>query len=136
MAADKCIKVIVADDAPKAIGPYSVGVITKNLVFTAGQLGIEPGSGKMVDGGIEAETYQALENLVAILKAAGSNMEMVLKTTVFLQDMAEFQKMNDIYAKYFPINPPARSTIQVAALPKGGRVEIEAIAHLCNSDEA
>ncbi len=135
MSAERCKKIIKAENAPKAIGPYSVGVITDNLIFTAGQLGIEPGSGNIVDGGIEAETRQALENLSAILGAAGSSLEGVVKTTVFLQDMAEFQKMNDIYANYFTNNPPARSTIQVASLPKGGRVEIEAIAFLCDDDE-
>ena len=121
-------EIITTEHAPKAIGPYSAGVKTEQLIFTAGQLGIIPESGDLIQGGIEQETRLALENIQAVLKAAGSSLEMVVKTTVFLQDMADFSLMNNIYAGFFKENPPARSTIQVAALPKGAAVEIEAVA--------
>jgi 2-iminobutanoate/2-iminopropanoate deaminase len=121
-------KIITSEKAPKAIGPYSVAVRTGNLVFTSGQLGLDPATGVLVPGGIEAETRQALTNLQHVLADSGSGMERVLKTTVFLKDMADFPKMNAIYAEFFPENPPARSTVQVAALPKNGLVEIEAVA--------
>jgi 2-iminobutanoate/2-iminopropanoate deaminase len=121
-------KIITSEKAPKAIGPYSVAVRTGNLVFTSGQLGLDPATGVIVPGGIEAETRQALTNLQHVLADSGSGMERVLKTTVFLKDMADFPKMNAIYAEFFPENPPARSTVQVAALPKNGLVEIEAVA--------
>ena len=119
---------ISTDKAPKALGPYSAGVRFNNLVFTAGQLGIAPTSGDFMPGGIEAETRQALNNISAILIAAGTSMSHVVKTTVFLRDMNDFTRMNNIYAEFFDAPYPARSTIQVAALPKGGAVEIEAIA--------
>jgi len=114
--------------APKAIGPYSAGVKTERLIFTAGQLGINPESGDIVEGGIESETRQALLNIQHILEDAGSSLSWVVKTTVYLQDMAEFTRMNTIYGEFFIENPPARSTVQVAALPKSAAVEIEAIA--------
>ena len=120
-------KVITSDKAPKAIGPYTVGIQTGNLVFTSGQLGLDPATGNLVSGGIEAETRQALTNLRNVLADAGSGLEQTVKTTVFLKNMADFPKMNAIYAEFFPANPPARSTIQVAALPKDGLVEIEAV---------
>jgi 2-iminobutanoate/2-iminopropanoate deaminase len=119
---------IIAENAPKPIGPYSAGIRVGQWIFTAGQLGIDPATGDFIPGGVEAETQQALSNLKAILESAGSNLEQVVKTTVFLRDMNDFPKMNAIYAKYFNQNPPARSTVQVAQLPKGGAVEIEAIA--------
>ena len=119
---------ISSDNAPKALGPYSAGIRLGNLVFTAGQLGIVPASGDLAAGGIEAETRQALENISAILLAAGTSMFQVVKTTVFLRDMNDFTRMNTVYAEFFKAPYPARSTIQVAALPKGGAVEIEAIA--------
>jgi 2-iminobutanoate/2-iminopropanoate deaminase len=123
------IKVIIKTDrAPKAIGPYSAGIKTEQFIFTAGQLGIIPESGNIIEGGIESETRQALLNVQHILKEAGSSLDLVVKTTVYLRDMAEFTLMNTIYAEFFKENPPARSTVQVAALPKGGAVEIEAIA--------
>ena len=122
--------IITSDKAPKAIGPYSVAIQAGNLVFTSGQLGLEPVSGNLVPGGIEAETRQALTNIRNVLAAAGSGLEQVVKTIVFLKDMAEFSKMNAVYAEFFTENPPARSTVQVAALPKGGAVEIEAVAIL------
>ena len=123
---------VVADKAPKAIGPYSVATRLENLVFTAGQLGMDPVSGDLVPGGIEAETRQALSNLKNVLEAAGSSLNNVLKTTVFLRDINDFAAMNGVYAEFFTENFPARSAVQVAALPKGGAVEIEAIACLAN----
>jgi 2-iminobutanoate/2-iminopropanoate deaminase len=120
--------VITSKHAPQAIGPYSIAIRTGNLIFTSGQLGIEPHSGNLVPGGIEPETRQALLNIQHILADSGSDIHAVVKTTVFLKDMADFPKMNAVYAEFFPENPPARSTVQVAALPKEGSVEIEAIA--------
>jgi len=124
-------KIVVSSaKAPKAIGPYSVAIRTGDLVFTSGQLGLDPATGSLVPGGIEAETRQVLTNLRHVLADAGSGLERVVKTTVFLKDMADFAKMNAVYAEFFTENPPARSTIQAAALPKGGTVEIEAVAIL------
>lgn len=123
-------RVIVAEDAPAAIGPYSAAIRTGDFVFTSGSLGVEVQTGEFAPGGVEAETRQALENLKRILIAGGSSLDQVVKTTVFLRDMGDFAKMNAVYAEFFPVNPPARSTIQVAALPKNAAVEIEAIAHL------
>lgn len=120
--------VITSEKAPKAIGPYSVAIRTGNLVFTAGQIGLDPVTGGLVPGGVEAETRQALTNLKNVLAAAGSALERVVKTTVFLRDMADFAAMNAVYGEFFPENPPARSTIAVAGLPRGGAVEIEVIA--------
>jgi len=121
-------KVVTAEKGPKAIGPYSVGVTVGGLVFISGQLGLVPETGIMVEGGIEAETRQALQNLKAILEAAGSGLDNVVKTTVFLRDMNDFARMNAVYAEFFTHDAPARSAFQVAALPKNGAVEIEAIA--------
>ena len=121
-------EVITSDKAPKAIGPYSVAVSTGQMVFTAGQLGLDPVSGDLVDGGIQAQTRQALTNLQNVLEAAGTNLENVIKVTVFLKNMDEFSLMNATYAKFFLQDCPARSAIQAAALPKNGAVEIEAIA--------
>lgn len=121
-------EIIITDKAPKAIGPYTVANKVENLVFTAGQLGLDPVTGELVSGGIEAETRQALTNLKNVLDAAGSSMSNVLKTTVFLKDMNEFGKMNLVYASFFTEKFPARSTVQVAALPKNGTIEIECIA--------
>ncbi len=122
--------VIRAEKAPQAIGPYSAGIRAGNLVYTAGQLGIDPTSGELVPGGVEAETRQALTNLKHVLEAAGASLDQVIKTTVFLRDMNDFAKMNGVYAEFFTDQPPARSAVQVAALPKGGAVEIEALAVL------
>lgn len=121
-------KVITTDNAPKAIGPYSVAIKLGSLVFTSGQVGINPQTGEIVTGGIEAETRQVLTNVKHVLEAAGTSMGQVVKTTVFLQTMADFSAMNAVYAEYFPDDPPARSTIAVAGLPKGALVEIETIA--------
>lgn len=123
-------QVIIADNAPKAIGPYSAGVSTGELVFTAGQLGMVPSSGELVEGGVQAQTRQALTNLKAVLEAAGTGLEHVIKTTVFLRDISEFGLMNEAYGEFFTENFPARSAFQVAALPKNANVEIEAIALL------
>ncbi len=123
-------QVVVAGKAPKPIGPYSVGIVHGELVFASGMLGLDPQTGELAPGGVEAETRQSLQNVAAILEAAGSSMSLVLKTTVFLRDMADFARMNAVYAEFFRDEPPARSTVQVAALPKGGAVEIEAVAAL------
>ena len=125
-------QIVLAEKAPKALGPYNVANRFGELVFASGQLGLDPANGELVPGGIEAETRQALLNMQNVLEAAGSSLSRVLKTTVFLRDMGDFAKMNAIYAEYFNADFPARSTIQVAALPKGGAIEIEAIAYLAN----
>ena len=123
-------EVVVSQKAPKALGPYSVAIRFHHLVFCAGQSGLDPETNELVPGGIEAETRQALTNIKNVLEASGSSLRCVMKTTVFLRDMAEFSKMNRVYAEFFTDNYPARSTVQVAAIPKGGAVEIEAIACL------
>ncbi len=120
--------IIHTEKAPAAVGPYSQANRAGELVYTAGQIPLDPATGKMVEGGIEAQTRRALENLQAVLEAAGAGLDSVLKTTVFLHDMGEFAAMNGVYAEFFPENPPARSAVQVAALPLGARVEIEAVA--------
>lgn len=125
-------QIVVSENAPKAIGPYSVATSFEQLVFASGQLGLDPATGNLVEGGVEAETRQALTNLRNVLQAAGSSLDCVLKTTIFLRDMADFARVNAIYGEFFPQNPPARSTIQVAGLPKGGAVEIEATACLAS----
>ena len=120
---------VQTDNAPPAIGPYSQAVILNGLVFTAGQVGIDPATHKLVEGGIEEQTHQVLNNLMAVLEAAGSSLANVVKTTVFLTYMGNFAAMNAIYAQYFDSNvPPARSTVQVADLPLGAMIEIECIA--------
>lgn len=120
--------VIIAENAPKAIGPYSVAIRTGGLIFVSGTLGVDAETGELVAGGIDAQTRKVLENLTNVLEAGGSSLDRVVKTTVFLQDMGEFPKMNAIYAEFFMQDPPARSTIEVAALPLAAAVEIEAIA--------
>ncbi len=121
-------KIVSTEKAPKAIGPYSQAILIEKLVFTAGQVGLDPASMELVEGGVEAQTRQVLTNLKHVLESADSGLNYVVKTTVFLQDMADFAKMNAIYAEFFPENPPARSTVQVAGLPKGALVEIECVA--------
>jgi len=123
-------EVVVSAKAPKALGPYSAGIKAGPYVYTAGQLGLDPASGDFVEGGIEAQTRQALENLKAILEAAGSSLDKVVKTTVFLLDMNDFGAMNGVYGEFFTQDFPARSAVQVARLPKDGLVEIEAVALL------
>jgi 2-iminobutanoate/2-iminopropanoate deaminase len=125
----KCKQIIeLGQKGMKAIGPYSLGVATCQQVFTSGQIGLSAESNEMVPGGIEAETRQAIENLSLILSAAGTDLGKVIKTTVYLNDIKDFVAMNAAYAEYFPLDPPARTTIQVVALPKNALVEIEAIA--------
>jgi 2-iminobutanoate/2-iminopropanoate deaminase len=114
--------------APKAIGPYSQGVISNGFLFTAGQVALDPAKGELVSGGITEQTTRALENLRAILAEAGSDFSKVIKTTVFLIDMGDFTAMNEVYGRAFGSHRPARSTVAVAALPRGARVEIEVIA--------
>jgi len=121
-------KIVSTERAPKAIGPYSQAIRTEDLVFTAGQVGFDPATMNIVDGGIEAQTRQVLTNLKYVLEAADSGLNFVVKTTVFLQDMNDFAAMNAVYAEFFPENPPARTTVAVAALPKGALVEIECTA--------
>jgi len=121
-------RVIATEQAPRAIGPYSQGIEVGNMVFTAGQTGVDPATGQLVAGGIVEQTRQALRNVQAILEAAGCSMADVVKTTVFLTDMNDFKTMNSVYAEFFPAAPPARSTVQVSALPLGARIEIEAVA--------
>ncbi len=114
--------------APAAVGPYSQAVKAGGWVFCSGQIALDPGSGALVCGGVAAETDRVLRNLTAVLEAAGLSPADVVKTTVFMTDLADFPAMNEVYARFFPSDPPARSTVQVAALPRGGHVEIEAIA--------
>ena len=121
-------QVIHTDQAPKAIGPYSQALRANGLVFTAGQVALHPETGQLVEGGIEAQTRQVLDNLTAVLAAAGATLANVVKTTVFMQDLGQFAAMNGVYAEYFTGSFPARSTVQVAALPKGALVEIECVA--------
>lgn len=119
---------VSTEGAPRAIGPYSQGIRAGGFLFTAGQVGFDPASGELVDGGVAEQTARVLENLRAILAASGSDLSRVVKTTVFLVDMADFAAMNEVYAKAFGDHRPARSTVAVAALPRGARVEIEAVA--------
>jgi len=121
---------VVTAGAPKAIGPYNQGIVVGGLVYTAGQTPLDPATGEMVPGGIAEQTARALENIRAILEAGGSGMQQVVKTTVFLTDMADFSEMNATYAQAFGEHRPARSTVAVKALPRGARVEIEAIAEV------
>jgi len=121
-------QVITAASAPAAIGPYSHAIRVAGFVYTSGQLGIDPTTGNLVPGGVEAEVHQALVNLGAVLNAAGSDYSHVVKTLIFLKDIQDFALVNSIYASFFPKDPPARSAVQVAALPKGALVEIEAVA--------
>ncbi len=124
--------IVTTDDAPAAVGPYSQGVRVGGLVFTAGQLGIVPQTKQFAAPDTASQTRQALQNVQAVLEAAGSCLEHAVKATVFLLDMNEFSVMNQVYAEFFKKNPPARSAVQVAALPLGGRVEIEVVAEACN----
>ena len=121
-------KIINTNEAPSAIGPYSQGTVSSGLVFVSGQLPIDPATGAFPPGGIAAQTKQSIKNLEAILSQAGCTLRDVVKTTVFLQDIGDFNAMNEVYAQYFTTECPARSAVQVAALPKGALVEIEAIA--------
>jgi len=121
-------RTIETPNAPKAIGPYSQGVIAAGLLFTAGQIALDPATGTIVEGDVTVQTQRVLANLEAILFAAGARWSDVVKTTVFLQDMADFAKVNEVYAEVFGSARPARSTVQVSALPRGVLVEIDAVA--------
>ncbi|MFN2596026.1 MAG: RidA family protein [Pyrinomonadaceae bacterium] len=119
---------VAADDAPRAIGPYSQAIEAGGFVFASGQIPTDPGTGEFVAGGVAEQTEQVLKNLSAVLKAAGCGLVDVVKTTVFLADMADFAAMNEVYGRHFEGDPPARSTVQAARLPRDARVEIDAIA--------
>ncbi len=123
-------KVISTDRAPKAIGPYSQAVVHNGLAYLSGQIPSDPVTGEIIAGGVAAQTERVLENIKAVLEAAGASLGSVVKTTVFLKDMGDFVKMNEVYASYFGENPPARSTVQAAKLPRDAMVEIDAIAAL------
>ena len=119
---------ISTGQAPKAIGPYSQAIVANGMAYLSGQIPLDPATNQMIEGGIEAQTERVLENLKAVLEACGASLAAVVKTTVFLKDMGEFPKMNEVYARYFGENPPARSTVQAAKLPRDVSVEIDCIA--------
>ena len=121
-------EIIATEAAPQAIGPYSQAVVVGNFVFTSGQVGIDPKTGVFAEGGIAEQTGQVLRNLAEVLRAAGTSLDAVVKTTVFLADMNDFVAMNEVYGRYFSSGPPARSTVQAARLPRDARIEIDAIA--------
>lgn len=123
-------KIVSTGGAPKAIGPYSQAVIWNGMAFLSGQIPLDPGTGELIQGDVAAQTERVLDNLKAVLEAAGASLSSVLKTTVFLKDMADFPKMNEVYGRYFAENPPARSTVQAAKLPRDVMVEIDAIAEV------
>ena len=120
--------IISTEQAPKAIGPYSQAVISNGWAFLSGQIPLDPATNQIVEGGIAAQTERVLENLKSVLEAAGSSLERVVKTTVYLKDMGEFAKMNEVYGRYFSSNPPARATVEAARLPRDVGVEIDCIA--------
>jgi 2-iminobutanoate/2-iminopropanoate deaminase len=122
------LEVIHTDHAPKAIGPYTQAIRVGDFIYTAGQIALDPATGQLVEGGIEAQTRQVWQNLSYVLEAAGSDRRHVVKTTVFMHDLGEFAQMNAVYAEFFPEHKPARSTVGVAALPRGAAVEIECVA--------
>jgi 2-iminobutanoate/2-iminopropanoate deaminase len=121
-------QVIATDEAPKAIGPYSQAIVCGDLVFTSGQIPLDPKTQEMIKGDVRAQAERVMENLRGVLAAAGVSFAQVVKTSIFLVDLADFTAVNEVYGKRFSGSPPARSTVQVAALPKGARVEIEMIA--------
>jgi 2-iminobutanoate/2-iminopropanoate deaminase len=123
-------QIVSTDRAPKAIGPYSQAVISTGWAFLSGQIPLDPATGQIVDGDIAAQTARVFENLKAVLEAAGSSLDRVVKTTVYLKDMGEFARMNEVYATYFTIDPPARATVEAARLPRDVRVEIDCIAEV------
>ena len=123
-------KVIATNNAPAAIGPYSQAILVNNMLFASGQLGLDPATGNFAEGGIKEQTRQSLTNVTHVLAEAGIDLSHVVKTTVFLSDMANFAAMNEVYATFFPNDPPARSAVEVARLPKDVLVEIEAVALL------
>ncbi len=121
-------KIISTNDAPAAVGPYSQAVRVGSTIYCAGQIPLDPKSGQIVSGGIDAQTRRVLDNVAAVLKAEGLTFDHIVKTTIFLTDLGDFQTVNEIYGSYFKQQPPARSTVQVAGLPKGAKIEIEVIA--------
>ena len=121
-------QIVSTDKAPKAIGPYSQAVAAGELIFTSGQIPLDPATQQMVEGDIRVQTERVMENLAAVLEAAGVGFAQVVKATIFVVDLGDFAVVNEVYGKRFPSHPPARSTVQVAALPKGARVEIDLIA--------
>ncbi|MBA3972674.1 MAG: reactive intermediate/imine deaminase [Candidatus Solibacter sp.] len=126
-------QIVSTEFAPKAIGPYSQAVAWNGVVYLSGQIPLDPATGQLVEGGIAEQTVRVLDNLKAVLEAAGSDLAHVLKTTVFLKDMGEFGAMNEIYGRYFSENPPARATVEAARLPRDVRVEIECVAAVVKS---
>ncbi len=127
---------IQTDGAPAAIGPYSQAIVHAGLVFTAGQIPLDPGSGELTEGDVGEQTERVLRNLSAVLEAAGASLQSVVKTTVFLKDMEDFAAMNEVYGRFFGEHRPARSTVQAARLPRDVRVEIEAVAALSQSNQS
>ena len=123
-------EIIRTEKAPAAVGPYSIAVRFGNMIYLSGQIPINPETGELVGGEIEQQAHQSLTNIKNVLEAAGSSLEHTLKCTVFLKNMADFSRMNAVYAEYFKVDPPARSAVEVAALPKGADIEIEAIAYI------
>lgn len=123
-------KTVHSDGAPAAIGPYSQAIRSGGFLFCSGQIPLDPKTGKMVEGGVELQTERVLENLSAVLAAGGSSPGKVVKTTVYLTDLGDFPAMNRVYGKYFPVEPPARATVQVGKLPAGALVEIDAVASI------
>jgi 2-iminobutanoate/2-iminopropanoate deaminase len=121
-------KIISTDRAPKAIGPYTQAVLANGFAFLSGQIPLDPTTNQLIEGGIESQTERVLENLKAVLEACGSSLAQVVKTTVYVKDMGEFAKMNEIYGRYFPENPPARATVEAARLPRDVRIEIDCVA--------
>jgi 2-iminobutanoate/2-iminopropanoate deaminase len=121
-------QIVQTDRAPQAIGPYSQAIKARGFVYASGQIPIDPATGQFVDGGITEQTEQVMKNVAAVLEAAGSRLDRIVKTTVFLADMEEFAAMNEVYAKFFTKDPPARATVQAAGLPRNARVEIEVVA--------
>lgn len=121
-------EIVSTEKAPGAIGPYSQAIKTAGFLFCSGQIPIDPATGEFVPGGVAEQTDQVFKNLIAVLEAGGAGLDGVVKTTVFLADMADFAAMNDVYAKYFDSNKPARATVQAAGLPRGAMVEIDCIA--------
>jgi 2-iminobutanoate/2-iminopropanoate deaminase len=126
--ADVNKRIVATDQAPKAIGPYSQAVVHNGIAYLSGQIPLDPATQQLIDGDVVAQTERVLENIKAVLGACGSSLDKVLKTTVFLADMGEFARMNEVYGRYFPANAPARSTVQAARLPRDVRVEIDCIA--------
>jgi 2-iminobutanoate/2-iminopropanoate deaminase len=129
-------QIISTSEAPAAIGPYSQAVRSGNFLFCSGQIPLDPKSGQIVPGDIAAQTRRVLENIGAVLKAEGLTFENIVKTTIFLTDLGDFQTVNEIYGSYFKQKPPARSTVQVSALPKGAKVEIEVVAVADNGESS